>query len=83
MPSLRTFPSRRSIEALLNAALAAQRRDSLGDLGPRHPRLRQWVWQCWLQGVVGTLGDAVAPPEAFGAPDDSGAPDPGAEEYGA
>lgn len=63
MPTPRTFPSRRTIEALLTAALAAQRRDSLGDLGPRHARLRHWAWQCWLNAAVGTLGDAVSPPE--------------------
>ncbi len=63
MPTLRTHVSRRAIDALLNAALTAQRRDSLGDLGPRHPRLRQWVWQCWLNAVAGTLGDAVPPQE--------------------
>ncbi|MEK8030147.1 tetratricopeptide repeat protein [Ideonella sp. DXS29W] len=63
MTSPRSFPSRRAVEAVVNAALAAQRRDGLADFGVRHPRLRQWIWHNWLNAVIGTLGDAVPPPE--------------------
>lgn len=59
MPSARTHTSRRVVDALLNAALNALRRGNLGDLSPRHARLRQALWRPWLTTVVGTLGDAV------------------------
>ncbi|HEV8689708.1 MAG TPA: hypothetical protein VGQ91_05390, partial [Ideonella sp.] len=61
MPSPRVHPSRRAVEALLNAGLNAQRRGSLGDLPARHARLRRLLNERWLAHVSGTLGDAPPP----------------------
>lgn len=63
MPTTRSHLSRRAVDALLNAALNAQRRGTLGDLGARHSRMRRMLWQQWLNPVAGTLGDAQPHPE--------------------
>lgn len=61
MPSPRTRPSRLVIEALLTAGLNAHRRGSLGELPPRHARLRTVLHERWLAPVIGTLADAPPP----------------------
>lgn len=52
------------MEALVQAALAAHKAGSLGELLAERPRLVQWFRKTWLGPVLGTAGDAWQPESA-------------------
>lgn len=58
MPSPRSQNSRRAVDVLLNAGLAASRRGVLGELPSRHRRLSQMLDR-WLGPMLSTVGDGL------------------------
>lgn len=65
MTSPRTYPSRRTVDTLVCAALDSVRHGAPAPLPDRQARLRAVLRRHWLGGVIGTIGDAVPPSEQF------------------
>src|SRR5215470_10862304 len=59
MPPRHDHPSRHTVEAVLDAALAAQRGGGLAGWAKRYPRVMRWLRERWLAPVLDGLGDAV------------------------
>lgn len=52
-------PSRRTVEAVLGAALGARRSGGLASWALRYPRVMAWLRQHWLSPVLDVVGDLV------------------------
>ena len=51
--------SPRTVEAVLAAALSAQRIGGLAEWAHRYPRVLRWLRSHWLAPVIDSLGDAL------------------------
>ena len=59
MPPRHDQPSRRTVEAVLGAVLAAQRGGGLAGWAQRYPRVTRWLRERWLAPMLDSMGDAV------------------------